>query len=134
MNNLLKRTLSILTVIAMMLAVLPASALSDDFPAIAVGGGVSGTLSPDSAVEIMVSSDRGGQVQFRLTLSDGEAAPRVSLGGGVSLNGPDENRSYTFSRHFDAGESVLLSLSADRETGYSLATRMTKEDVVEEAA
>ncbi len=130
---LMKRTLSILTVIAMMLACLPVSA-SADIPSIGIGGGMNGSLSPDRNVEILVSADKGGQVQFMLTLSDGEAAPWVSLGGGVSLNGPDGNGTYTFGRHFDAGDSFILSLSADRETGYSLATRMTKEDVVEETA
>ena len=123
---LMKRTLSILTVIAMMLACLPVSA-SADISSIGIGGGLNGTLSPDRDVEIMVSADKGGQVQFTLTLSDGEAAPRV---GGVSLNAPDGNGTYTFDRHFDAGESLILSLSADRETGYSLATKMTREDVV----
>ena len=132
MNKLLKRTLSILTAIAMMLACLPVLSFADDIPTIGIGGGTSGTLSPERNVEIMVSSDRGGQVQFRLTLADGGATPRVSLGGGVSLNGPDENGTYTFNRHFDAGESLILSLSADRETGYSLSTKMTKEDVVVE--
>ena len=126
MNNLMKRTLSILTVIAMMLACLPVSA-SADISSIGIGGGLNGTLSPDRDVEIMVSADKGGQVQFTLTLSDGEAEPRV---GGVSLNAPDGNGTYTFDRHFDAGESQILSMSADRETGYSLATKMTREDVV----
>ncbi len=127
MNKLMKRMLSLLAVIMMILAGVPVFTSADDIPSIGIGGGMNGSLSPDRNVEILVSADKGGQVQFMLTLSDGEAAPRV---GGVSLNAPDGNGTYTFDRHFDAGESLILSLSADRETGYSLATKMTREDVV----
>ena len=117
MNNLMKRVISVLTAIVMMMACLPISVSADDkIPQISVGGGMNGTLSPDRAVEIEVRSEKGGQVQFKLKLADGEAAPRVSLGGGVSLNRSEDT--YSFTRHFSAGESLVLSLSADRETGY----------------
>ena len=72
MNKLMKRTLSILTVIAMLLACLPVLSFAEDIPSIGIGGGMNGTLSPDWNVEIMVVirtkkivGVRSGSVIFR---------------------------------------------------------------------
>ena len=137
MKNILKKICSILTVIALIMGCFPAVVSADDVPTVNVGGSTGGTLSPDRTVTVGFRSDRGGRVQFKLSLGENSAeGVRVSLdGGGVSLDHPDESvAEFTFTHHLTGDETHILSLSANRELSFSVSTRMIKADEEEAPA
>ena len=141
MKNLLKKTISILTALAVLLCAV--SAFADEYaetgeasiPTFEVGRGISGTIQPDSATEIRVRAARSSQVKFTLTLTD-DCGIKVAVdGSGTSLECPNAGLPvYTFTRFFGQNESHMISLTSGCTVGYSIISEPIPEEPVPEAA
>ena len=139
MKNLLKKTISILTALAVLLCAV--SAFADEYaetgeasiPTFEVGRGISGTIQPDSAAEIRVRAARSSQVKFTLTLTD-DCGIKVAVdGSGTSLECPNAGLPvYTFTRYFGQNESHIISLTSGCTVGYSIISEPIPEETVPE--
>lgn len=140
MKNLLKKTISILTVLAVLLCAV--SAFADEsaetgeasIPTFEVGRGISGTIQPDSAAEIRVRAARSSQVKFTLTLTD-DCGIKVAVdGSGISLECPNAGLPvYTFTRYFGQNASHIISLTSGCTVGYSIISEPILEEPAPEA-
>ena len=141
MKNLLKKTISILTALVMLLC--GVSALADEteaageakIPTFEAGKGMKGTLSPDQAAVFRVHAGRGGKVRFTLSLMEDCDVSVAVDGSRTGLGRADENLPvYTFTRQIERDACCVISITAGRGTAYSIASDLIPEAPAPEAA
>ena len=124
MKNLLKKTIFLLIALCMLMGSVPSIADETEeavIPTFEVGRSMSGTLLPDPATEIKAHAGKGGQVKFTLSLTEDCSFSITVNGGGVALSRQSEDLPvYTFISRFAWDESKILSMTAQRETGYTV--------------
>ena len=130
MKNLLKKTISLLTALSMLLcAAFVFAEGTAGIPAFEVGSGISGELRPDSVTEIMAYAPRGGEMRFTLSLAE-DCGVTVAIDGvGVALYRPDGGLPvYLFSWAFAQDECHVISMTADWPVAYSLSSALPPEE------
>ena len=137
MKNLLKKTVSILTVLAMLLGGITAFAdeLAEtewvELPTFEIGGGMNGTLDPTA--EVRTHAGRRGDVLFTLTLTEGCDISVAWDGNALGLTRPDESVPvYTFIRHVEWDEYHVVSMTAGRRMAYALTSEILPPEPVPE--
>ena len=140
MKNQLKKTVSILIALTVLLCAM--STFADEVteagevnaPTFEVGSGISGTLQPDAATTVRVHAGNRGQVQFTLALTEDCGVSVTVNGGGVGLTCPDGSLPvYTFISWLEWDESKLISMTAEKEVGYSITSELLPEEPTPEA-
>ena len=139
MKNLLKKTVSLLAALALLLVVITAFADEaaetewENLPTFEIGRETGGTFSPDTVTEIRAHAGRRGDVLFTLTLAENCEAEVTWDGSGVRLSRPDgESTVYTFIRHVEWDEYHVISMTSSRRTAYTLLGEIIPDEPVAE--